>query len=85
MSAVTFDTLKFVKTLKASGIDDKQAEAISSAFTDAQNSTDVVTRADLKELELNLKQESKEQELRIVKWILGAIGLLFALLKMFPN
>lgn len=28
MSAVTFDTLKFVKTLEASGIDEKQAEAM---------------------------------------------------------
>ncbi|MDO8412309.1 MAG: hypothetical protein Q7S51_00820 [Gallionellaceae bacterium] len=27
MSTVTFDTLKFVKTLEASGINEKQAEA----------------------------------------------------------
>jgi hypothetical protein len=31
MSTVTFDTLKFVKTLEAGGIDAKQAEAISNA------------------------------------------------------
>ncbi|MDP4027596.1 MAG: hypothetical protein Q8P42_01305 [Gallionella sp.] len=35
MSAVTFDTLKFVKTLEASGIDKKQAEAIAFAYRDA--------------------------------------------------
>lgn len=32
MSTVTFDTLKFVKTLKENGFDEKQAEAIATAY-----------------------------------------------------
>lgn len=34
MSTVTFDTLKLVKTLKESGFDEKQAEAIAAAYRD---------------------------------------------------
>ncbi|MDD2916054.1 MAG: hypothetical protein PHP70_12120 [Gallionella sp.] len=41
MSAVSFDTLKFVKTLEASGIDEKQAEAIASAYRDASVDRDL--------------------------------------------
>lgn len=47
MSTVTFDTLKFVKTLEASGIDAKQAEAIAAAYRDASNDQELVTKKDL--------------------------------------
>ncbi len=47
MSTVTFDTLKFVKTLEASGIDAKQAEAIAGAYRDASNDQELVTKKDL--------------------------------------
>jgi len=36
MSVITFDTLKFVKTLKSSGMSEEQAEAIANAVKDAQ-------------------------------------------------
>jgi hypothetical protein len=35
MSAITFDTLKFARTLKDAGIPDDQAEAFANAFRDA--------------------------------------------------
>lgn len=54
MSAVTFDTHKFVKTLEAAGISAPQAEAISNAVKDAHDSAKVATKADLRELELSL-------------------------------
>lgn len=47
MSTVTFDTLKFVKTLEASGIDAKQAEAIAAAYRDASNNQELVTKKNL--------------------------------------
>jgi hypothetical protein len=47
MSIVTFDTLKFVKTLEASGINAAQAEAIASAYRDASNDQELVTKKDL--------------------------------------
>lgn len=47
MSTVTFDTLKFVKTLEASGIKAKQAEVIAAAYRDASNDQELVTKKDL--------------------------------------
>lgn len=54
MSAVVFDTHQFVKTLEAAGVPALQAEAISNAVKDAHESAELVTKTDLRELELNL-------------------------------
>ena len=35
MSSITFDTHKFVRRLKESGFDEKQAEALTEAMQDA--------------------------------------------------
>jgi acid phosphatase family membrane protein YuiD len=47
MSTVTFDTLKFVKTLEAGGMQPEQAEAIATAYRDASNDQELVTKKDL--------------------------------------
>jgi len=54
MTTVTFDTLKFVKTLQAAGVSVTQAEAFASAVRDSTESADVATKADLRELELRM-------------------------------
>lgn len=54
MATVTFDTLKFVKKLKESGIPESQAEAISDAIKEASGEVDVATKGDLRELEYRL-------------------------------
>lgn len=54
MATVTFDTLKFVKKLKDSGIPEPQAEAISDAIKEASGEVDLATKADLRELEYRL-------------------------------
>nr|VFJ50418.1 MAG: hypothetical protein BECKDK2373B_GA0170837_102816 [Candidatus Kentron sp. DK] len=54
MTAITFDTLKFVQTLKSAGIDERQAEAFSRAFREAQHESDLATKADLRETEQRL-------------------------------
>ncbi|MBF0136053.1 MAG: CCDC90 family protein [Magnetococcus sp. DMHC-1] len=53
MTTITFDTLKFVRRLKDSGIPENQAEAISEAFKDAQAAQieELASKRDLKELE----------------------------------
>jgi len=50
MSAVTFDTLKFVETLEQAKLPREQASAIAAAVRDAQLTTDVATKADLANL-----------------------------------
>lgn len=79
MSTVTFDTLKFVKTLEASGIDSKQAEAIAAAYRDASNDQELVTKDGLK-LELPIELAPIKTELQEMKWmnslVLGGIIVL---------
>jgi hypothetical protein len=74
MSAITFDTLKFVKTLKSSGLSEEQAEAIANAVKDAQE-TQLVTKLDLVELKMEL-----------IKWVIALLlaqaGLIIAALKL---
>jgi hypothetical protein len=45
MPTATFDTLKFVNRLKAAGIPEAQAEAMSEAIKEAQATADVMTKA----------------------------------------
>jgi len=54
MTAITFDTLKFVEILKKSGIPENQAKAISKAFAYAHNDAKLATKTDLKHLEYRL-------------------------------
>jgi len=80
MSTVTFDTLRFVKTLEAGGLDEKQAEAIASAYRDASTDRELVTKIDL-QLELG----PIKSELHMMKWMMGLIlgGVVALVLKSF--
>jgi len=51
MTTITFDTLKFVRTLQAANFSQEQAEALSAAIKDVQSESDLATKADLRELE----------------------------------
>lgn len=82
MSTITFDTLKFTKRLKESGLPEAQAEAISEAFIDAQGQLDLVTKQDL-------EIAVKTLEANLTRWIISAgvlqtaliAGLLIKLMK----
>lgn len=50
MTAVTFDTLKFVKTLEAAGVSAIQAEAFSDAVRESHEAVDVATKRDVADL-----------------------------------
>jgi len=61
MATVTFDTLKFVETLKEAGVPEPQAKAFSTAVQESHEATDLATKTDLrhemKELEIGLRHE----------------------------
>jgi hypothetical protein len=80
MSTVAFDTLKFVKTLEASGISATQAEAIAAAYRDASNDQELVTKKDLQ-----VELAPLKAELQIMKWMSGLIlgGVVALILKTF--
>jgi hypothetical protein len=77
MPTITFDTLKFVKRLKASGFEEEQAEALSDAFKESQETTiaDLATKSDLKELEMRLT-------IRLGLMLAASIGIIAALVKL---
>lgn len=80
MSAVPFDTLKFVKTLEASGIEDKQAEAIANAYREASSDQELVTKKDLQ-----IELAPIKADMQIIKWINGLMlgGIVALILKAF--
>jgi len=68
MTSVTFDTLKFVEKLKASGIPDVEAKAIVEAFRDAQSDAELVTKKDLR-----IELAPLKSDLLLLKWMVGLL------------
>ena len=68
MATVSFDTHKFVRKLKEAGFDEKQAEAVSDAFRDAQAETEPLNKKDLQ-----IELAPIRSDLLIVKWMLGLV------------
>ncbi|KAF0138103.1 MAG: hypothetical protein FD153_1515 [Rhodospirillaceae bacterium] len=48
MTTITFDTLRFVRTLRDAGVEERQAEAIADAVKEAASDSDLATKADLR-------------------------------------
>jgi hypothetical protein len=77
MTAVSFDTLKFVHRLRDAGFPEAQAEAIAVAFKDAQSEVDTPTKGDLRIAIADLRAD-------LIKWMIGLalaqMGLLVGIL-----
>ena len=67
MSEMPFDTMAAVRRLRETGLDEKQAEAITATVRDGVTGG-VATKADVEKLEIELKAE-----LKWIKLIGGAI------------
>lgn len=71
-SALTFDTLAYVKKLRSAGVPEKQAEVQAETFAEILEER-VATKQDLKALELRMKQELKlglaNTKTEIIKWV----------------
>lgn len=80
MCSVTFDTLKFVKKLEASGINPQQAEAIAEAYRDTSNDQELVTKKDLQ-----IELAPMKADLQMNKWMNGIMlgGIIALILKAF--
>lgn len=89
MTAITFDTHKFISTLKLSGLPENQAEAISNAFKEAQGEAELATKRDITDLRHeihDLKRDMHDLEQRLIIRLGGliavAIGIVAALVKL---
>ena len=56
MSIVTFDTLKFVETLEKAGVSREQASAMATAVRDSHEGAELATKADLREVRVEMQQ-----------------------------
>ena len=97
MTAITFDTLKFANRLKAGGVSSTQAEAEAEAeaLSDVfeANMSELATKADLRELETNLRHEitdlrkdmhvlGQSMVIKLGSLVVVAVGALAAVLKL---
>jgi hypothetical protein len=80
MSTVTFDTLKFVETLKKCGFDDEKAKGIAIAYQDAAADQELLTKTDLE-----LALQPIKMELQVHKYMLGMVlgGIVALIMKAF--
>lgn len=87
MTAITFDTHKFIRKLEQAGFDPKQAEAVADAFKEAQGEAEIATKRDIERLEakLDTRFERIDGELRLNRWMLGLMlaGVVSLILKAF--
>lgn len=72
MSAITFDTLKFARTLKDAGVPVEQAEAFANAFRDA-TSDELVTRDYLNARIADVETRVEAAKADIIKWMAGLL------------
>ena len=88
MTTTTFDTLAYARKLRNAGIPEPHAEAQAVALAEAlqQNTGELATKADLKELELRLDVWLEVMKADLLKWVVGLfiaqIGLFAALVKL---
>ena len=86
MSAVTFDTLKYVERLKAGGVSDVQARAMVEAQVEVFSETTsniLATKQDVARLELKLTEH--DGEFKLIRWMMGLLlgGVAALILKAF--
>ena len=82
MTTITFDTLKYVKTLKAAGFDEQQAEALAEtqAEVNEKSLSSLVTEAKLEKELAPIRTD-----LVLLKWMMGIqlAGVMALILKSF--
>lgn len=80
MSALTFDTHRFVKKLEEKGFSVTQAEGINDALQDALQVAEVATKQDLSNTEMRLEVKIAETKAELIRWVVGAGFLQTALI-----
>lgn len=63
MATITFDTHKFIRTLKAAGVPESQAEA----FKEAQGEADLATKRDIDDLRRDMDARFNQVDSRFIQ------------------
>ncbi|TAL43767.1 MAG: DUF1640 domain-containing protein [Methylovulum sp.] len=67
MATITFDTHKFVRTLKDAGVPESQAEAFSEAFKEAQGEAELATQHDINDVRRDINDLHRDMEARFIQ------------------
>ena len=79
MSVIAFDTLKYAKRLKGSGVPDKQAEAEALAEVLEVNLKDLPTKEDLRR---DLRELEQRMIIKLGGMMMAAIAIVATLVKL---
>jgi len=79
---MTFDTHKFVRTLKEAGVPESQAEAISEAFKEAQGEADLTTKRDIDDVRRDMREMEQRLIIKLGALVVFAIGIVAVLVKL---
>ena len=82
MATITFDTLKFVRKLKESGLPEIQAEAIADAFRDAQGEAELATKRDIDDIRRDMREMEQRMVIKLGGLIVLAVGVVATLVKL---
>jgi hypothetical protein len=82
VTAITFDTHKFVRRLKEAGLPETQAEAIADAFRDAQGEAELATKQDIEMLRRDLRELESRMTIRLGIMLVAAVGVAATLVKL---
>ncbi len=90
MAAITFDTMKFVDTLKAAGVPEEQAKAEAKAVNEAIASAvdmSLATKSDISAISMAVRESAikTEAEFKNIRLLLGVVaaGVGAILIKLF--
>ncbi len=78
MTTITFDTHEFVRTLKASGMPEEQAEAISEAFKAAQGQAELATQRDIADVRRDIVELEQRLIIKLGALMAVSIGVVAA-------
>lgn len=82
MTTITFDTYKFIQKLKAAGLPEQQAQAISDAFRDAQSEAQLATKHDIENLRRDMRELEQRMTIKLGGMLIIAISIVAALVKL---
>ena len=82
MATITFDTHKFIRKLKDSGIPESQAEAIADAFKDAQSEAELATKRDIDDLRRDMREMEQRLTVKLGGMMVAAVAVVATLVKL---
>jgi hypothetical protein len=67
MTTITFDTHKFISRLRDAGIPEPQAEAFSTAFSEAQGEAELATQRDISDVRRDIDDLRRGMDARFIQ------------------